>query len=380
MSTSPSKAVVSFIALPLMVALAPLPVGTANAAVSQSVKAPTRTVKQIQEDLLAVENQIRTTLNHPVTVVYDPAYHQQMASEFAPVVKQRLALLHELAAVSPQLAAKTRFAILKDDAELAYFDDTDAAKRITDRAASKDAADATDGQLGQLLVRWWKAKGKADEQVPVLDEVAAMIKTQPRNDDISDTLVVMIRTSPATVAIGQRANDMVCKSLKGPAAEAYVATPNKIDEPLIISGSATNGSTFSSDKWKGKVVLVDFWATWCPPCRDSLPALAKLYADYHDKGLEVVGISSDYDRATLAAFLKQHPEMTWPQMFTTIQPPALHPLATRYHIDGIPRVYLIDRAGLLRCENPGSQSEESWVKSLLDEAAPAVQPTKTAQH
>ena len=51
---------------------------------------------------------------------------------------------------------------------------------------------------------------------------------------------------------------------------------------------------------KGKVVLVDFWATWCPPCVAEVPNVVKIYEKLHDKGFEIIGISLDSDKAALA--------------------------------------------------------------------------------
>jgi hypothetical protein len=100
--------------------------------------------------------------------------------------------------------------------------------------------------------------------------------------------------------------------------------------------------------------------------------LVKLYQENHDKGLEVLGVSSDSDRGALVSFLKDHPEMVWPQLFTPNPSGAWHPLTKRFGIDSIPRVYLIDRAGLLRSLQTSQEEEEALVQQLLAEPAPAT--------
>ena len=65
---------------------------------------------------------------------------------------------------------------------------------------------------------------------------------------------------------------------------------------------------------RGKVVLIDFWATWCPPCRAEVPDVVAAYKKFHDQGFEVVGISLDHDKDTLLNFTSRH-EMAWPQYF-----------------------------------------------------------------
>ena len=77
---------------------------------------------------------------------------------------------------------------------------------------------------------------------------------------------------------------------------AAFATP-QIDEPappLVLS--TLDGSTFDLGKLRGKVVMVNYWATWCAPCRKEMPKLDAFYKRYQSRGLEIVGISIDFDR------------------------------------------------------------------------------------
>jgi thiol-disulfide isomerase/thioredoxin len=338
----------------------------ASTAAGGAAKPAARTAKQIQDDLLAVHQQIASTANFPIDDVFDPTFHQQMSSTLSPLIRRRQALNTELSALSPQSAAKMRFFILRDDAALAYFNDNDAIAAVEARTKSSDPTMVIDGQLAQSLKAWWLAKDKPQEQTALLDAMQKLATAQPRNDDVASALILMIHTSPANVSLGQRATNLVCKTMKAPAASEYAAEPNRLFTPLVVSGTSMKGSTISTDKWKGKVVLVDFWATWCPPCRESLPGLVKLYQENHDKGLEVLGVSSDSEAPVLASFLKDHPEIVWPQLFTANGSGAWHPLTKRFGIDSIPRVYLIDRAGLLRSLDSNSQGEEALGQQLLE--------------
>lgn len=336
------------------------------------VKPTARTAKQIDSDLTAIAEQIKATLNYPLHVRFDPKYRKGLSPKFIPVLQKRRELLKELAGVSPQYAAKARFSILRDDAQLEYFGDADGASRLDARTRSSDPVEATGGQLGKVLVAWWPVKDDEQAQSAILDDIEKLAKAQPRNDDITETLSFMIETNPATVAVGRRASNLLCKTLKGPAANDYAAKPNKLFEPFAISGTPLKGAAVSTDKWKGKVILIDFWATWCPPCLESLPGLVKLYQDNHDKGFEILGVSSDSDRAALASFLKDHPEMAWPQLFSANSSGGWHPLTKRFGIDGIPCVYLIDRGGILRSLESSAGTQAELVQQLLNEPAPAA--------
>ena len=102
------------------------------------------------------------------------------------------------------------------------------------------------------------------------------------------------------------------------------------DKPLSIAN------------YKGKVVLLDFWATWCPPCRAELPNVIKTYEAHHKDGFEIIGISLDQDREKLTAFIKEK-NMTWPQYFDGKG--SQNKLAVKYGVLGIPATYLLDGQG-----------------------------------
>ena len=104
----------------------------------------------------------------------------------------------------------------------------------------------------------------------------------------------------------------------------------------------TAGKPLSIAGLKGKVVLIDFWATWCGPCVAELPNVIKAYDKYHPDGFEIIGISLDKDQEKLASFVKQK-NMTWAQYFDGQG--WGNKLAQKYGINSIPATYLLDREG-----------------------------------
>ena len=102
------------------------------------------------------------------------------------------------------------------------------------------------------------------------------------------------------------------------------------------------GKPLSIASHKGKVVLVDFWATWCGPCRAELPNVLATYGKYHDLGFEIIGISLDKDQARLTEFTKAM-NMTWPQFFDGRG--WQNKLAVKYGVVSIPATFLLDGNG-----------------------------------
>lgn len=123
-----------------------------------------------------------------------------------------------------------------------------------------------------------------------------------------------------------------------------------------------NGKTISLSDLKGKVVLIDFWASWCGPCRRNNPHLIKLYNKYHEKGLEIYGVSLDDDVSSWKHAVK-HDRLTWIQV---IDDKGWDSAAARlYGVDAIPSSFLLDRHGVIQTINADGPELESSVRDLL---------------
>lgn len=98
---------------------------------------------------------------------------------------------------------------------------------------------------------------------------------------------------------------------------------------------------------RNKVVLVDFWASWCAPCREEMPVLERLHNTYKDQGLVIVGVSQDRNVGNIRTFLRQTP-VSFP-----IVHDAAHAVAGRYAPPRMPSSYIIDRRGVVRFVHAG---------------------------
>ncbi|MDE0468758.1 MAG: redoxin domain-containing protein [Candidatus Poribacteria bacterium] len=103
-----------------------------------------------------------------------------------------------------------------------------------------------------------------------------------------------------------------------------------------------DGKRISLADYRGKVVLLDFWAVWCGPCIGELPNVKDVYEKYHNKGFEVIGISLDEDEKVLREFIKEH-QLPWRQIFDGGGWKGA--LAQKYGVRGIPAPFLLDREG-----------------------------------
>jgi len=140
---------------------------------------------------------------------------------------------------------------------------------------------------------------------------------------------------------------------------AGFAQPSVGEKASEISLPDTKGSNLSLSSLQGKVVLIDFWASWCGPCRRSEPELKKLYEKYQSKGFEIYGISVDEDKFAWKTAIKQD-KINW-----------LHVnddkgvVAGKWNVMYIPNTYLLDKTGKVVAVNPSHQQLDELIQKLL---------------
>jgi peroxiredoxin len=157
----------------------------------------------------------------------------------------------------------------------------------------------------------------------------------------------------------------------GGAGESGAASPSAGKHELLnnpapeLSGESVNGKgKVSLAQWKGKVVLVDFWATWCEPCKKSFPKLEELRVKYAASGFELVAVSEDDEQNGVKEFGTNH-GATFPLLWDKDKS-----IANRWHPPNMPSSFIVDKKGVVRFVHlgyhDGEEKEiEAELKSLL---------------
>jgi len=126
--------------------------------------------------------------------------------------------------------------------------------------------------------------------------------------------------------------------------------------------SARGGRDVSLTQYHGRVVMINFWASWCGPCRRNNPRLVKLYNKYHTSGFEIYGVSLDEETDSWKAAV-HHDKLEWIQVIDDKGWQAES--ASLYGVDMIPSSFLIDRNGVIRYINQEGSDLEKSVKILM---------------
>lgn len=113
-----------------------------------------------------------------------------------------------------------------------------------------------------------------------------------------------------------------------------------VGQTLELAGTTAAGKDFKWEEYRGKVVLVDFWATWCGPCRKEMPHVKQLFEKLHPQGFEVVGVSLDKDQEALIAYLEEN-QIAW----ETLAGEQTQEWAQQYGVRGIPTMMALDKQG-----------------------------------
>jgi thiol-disulfide isomerase/thioredoxin len=244
-----------------------------------------------------------------------------------------------------------------------------ATEMIADAKEPRDLALAH-YQYAVLLVNEATQKRKEDIYSHAHDEAMKALAAAPNFPDASYmdgiALAGMGQDDPAKVRFAQFIKARPADDPQRQRATRYLDRPELVRAKLVPPFTVTtlDGAKISMDDLQGKVVLLDFWATWCGPCREALPHIQQVAKKFKDEPLVILSVSLDGNEANWKEFVGKH-EMTWPQYrdggFTG-------PVAKMFGITAIPHTFTIDADGVLQEEHIGDASIEGKLKKLISRA------------
>lgn len=148
------------------------------------------------------------------------------------------------------------------------------------------------------------------------------------------------------------AEEALARSPRPPAPQVGFAAPD-------FTLETCHGKTINLADLRGQVVLVVFWATWCPHCRAEMPAIQQVYEGYRDQGFTVLAVDVGEREAQVAAFAGDR-GLTFPILMDRDEQ-----VASRYHVRAMPAIYFVDRAGVIQEVSLGSSMTEDFIESQV---------------
>ena len=197
---------------------------------------------------------------------------------------------------------------------------------------------------------------QADEAPEVLLQLASANEFNAEEEQARKQYAKVVESYPTTEAAKKATGSLRRLELVG--------------KSFALKGAGLQGEPVDTNQYRGKTVLVVFWASWATPVKDTLPGLIKAQEKYQGRGLEIIGVNLDNERGELDAFLKANP-ITWPQIFEGGGMETR--LAIEYGITSVPTMFLIDAEGKVVSRNLRTATEvEGHLEKLLPEKKAAA--------
>lgn len=254
--------------------------------------------------------------------------------------------------------AQASFDILRNLGDLGGFDSSPQADKLMEdlrNSAQASVVEAVISKQFMAKVMAWSQMNEAD-RATTLERFVADVKKVGLSPPLAQSLASLAARygdrDPNKIissAIGEVLP--LAKKSDNPRQDRIFAMLEGIDrrmnlvgKPFKLEGTLLDGSTFNWDDYKGKVVLVDFYASWCGPCRAEAPNVLKHYNAYHDKGFEVVTVNLDTDPKLAEKYIKET-GCNFPTIYSEDPKGWETPMATYYGINAIPCVMLVGQDG-----------------------------------
>jgi len=256
-------------------------------------------------------------------------------------------------------------------------------KRLAEHPHRPVVAAATEIQLLRALDSWdtstsaeraevvHKYVEAAKESGPVMSHVAVLGKLASISSLTGDEKLAAQAVSGILPLFADRSTPQIEKA--GQILDGTLRRLNLPGTKLELEGTFMDGTKLNWESYRGKVVLLDFWASWCGPCREEIPNIVRNLDAYGSKGFAVIGVCVDDDRSAAEAYIKQA-GVRWPSLYgaTPSEVGFDHPIAVKYGLTSIPVAILIDREGKVVSLLARGPLLEIQLRELLGAPAPAI--------
>lgn len=220
------------------------------------------------------------------------------------------------------------------------------------RIAMRNVAD---DQLEPWLVAWHK-----DHHDGWQDETLGMLLTDrlAKWDEATKEKILLVLKNSSDEDIYGSGEDLLWAAYRAKRDASFKV------KPLDLKFTAVDGTAVDTAKMRGKVVLIDFWATWCHPCMEEQPEIIAAYNKYHAKGFEVIGISLERGAKDKLLAVTKAKGMPWPQYYDGKE--FNNEISYAYGISGIPVLWLVNKKGMVVEMDPTGHLDASIAKLLAE--------------